>query len=42
MVDHKLLLSKLEAKKPDRTLVQWLQYYLTDRTQFLTLKEQSS
>lgn len=42
MVDHKLLLSKLEAKKADRTLVQWFQYYLTDRTQFLTLKGQSS
>lgn len=42
MVDHKLLLSKLEAKKPNRTLVQWFQYYLTDRTQFLTLKGQSS
>lgn len=42
MVDHKLLLSKLEAKKLDRTLVQWFQCYLTDRTQFLTLKGQSS
>lgn len=41
MVDHKLLLSKLEAKKLDRTLVQWFQCYLTDRTQFLTLKGQS-
>lgn len=42
MVNHKLLLSKLEAKKVDRTLVQWFQYSLTDRTQFLTLKGQSS
>ena len=42
MVDHKLLLSKLEAKKLDRTLLQWVQSYLTDPTQFLMLKGQSS
>ena len=42
MVDHKLLLSKLEAKKLDRTLLQWFQSYLTDPTQFLMLKGQSS
>lgn len=42
MVDHTLLLSKLEAYKLNRTLLQWFQSYVTDRTKFVTFKGESS
>ena len=42
MVDHVTLLRKLEAYKLDRSTLLWFKSYLTDRTQLVSFKGQTS
>ena len=42
MVDHVTLLSKLEAYKLDRNALLWFESYLTDRTQLVSFKGETS
>ena len=42
MVDHVTLLRKLEAYKLDRNALLWFESYLTDRTQLVSFKGETS
>ena len=42
MVDHGTLLCKLEAYKLDRNALLWFESYLTDRTQLVSFKGETS